>query len=383
MEESLIYPLPSRAWLDVSVNALRCNATELQRTTGLPLIPMVKANAYGVGAAGVVAALEPLEPLAYGVASVDEGEMLRALGIQRSIIVFTPTLQDDYERARTARLTLALGHSDAIRSWVSGARPNGAPYHLAIDTGMNRAGVAWRDAACVRDAVRESPPAAAFTHFHSAEVEDGSADEQVRRFFAAIDELGVDLPFLHADNSAAAARGVEGRVRWGAIRPGVFLYGVGSRFGVLAQPVVSLRARVVDVRWVEAGDTVSYDATYVAPGRQRIATAAVGYGDGYPRSISDRAVATLNGAIVLQRGLVTMDMTMFDVTDAECVIGDVVTLMGGKTNPDAGRVSAALAAERDGGFDLSVEGVARSAGMSPYELLTGLAPRLERRFNTD
>ncbi len=362
MEESLIYPLPNRAWLDLSATALRRNATELQRRTGLPLIPMVKANAYGVGSAGVVSALESLDPLAYGVASVDEGESLREMGIARTIIIFTPILQADYERAQAADLTAALGDAAGIRSWA----PTGKPYHLAIDTGMNRAGVSWRDVATVRDVVREWPPAGAFTHFHSAEIEDGSAEEQVNRFFSAIGQLGVEIPFLHADNSAAAARGVGGGERWGAIRPGVFLYGVGSRFGVRAEPVVSLRARVVDIRWIEAGDTVSYGATYRATRRERIATAAVGYGDGYPRALSDRSAAVLNGSRVPQRGLVTMDMTMFDVTDAPCAVGDVVTLIGA-----------------EGGPELLVEGVAALAGMSPYELLTGLAPRLERRFNED
>jgi len=367
----------------VNVNALRRNALALTERTGLPLIPMIKADAYGVGAAGVVRSLEPLEPMAYGVASVEEGEILRHLGIARPIIVFTPILEADYPRADSADLTPSLGDAASIRAWSAYAKP----YQLAIDTGMNRAGLPWRDVASAREAVRLSPPAGAFTHFHSAELENGSAELQVERFFQAIDALGVDIPFLHADNSAAAARGLDGRGRWGAVRPGlflygvgaatgiqpepvvslrarVFLYGVGAATGIQPEPVVSLRARVVDIRWVEAGDTVSYDAVYTAPQRERIATATIGYGDGYPRSLSDKATALVNGARVRQRGLVTMDMTMFDVTSVPCEIGDVVTLWGEK-----------------GGPELTVQGVARSAGMSPYELLTGLAPRLQRRFN--
>jgi alanine racemase len=360
VEETLIYPLPSRAWLDVNVAALGRNATALMRHTELPLIPMIKADAYGLGMAGVVGALEPLEPLAYGVASVDEGEYLREIGIAREIIVFTPVLESDYPRAQAADLTVALGDAPSIRAWA----PSGRPYQLGIDTGMNRAGLPWREAATVREVVRQWPPSGAFTHFHSAEMENGSAEEQAARFFDAIDEIGVDIPFLHADNSAAAARGVEGRGRWGAVRPGLFLFGVGSAVGLQPEPVVSLRARVVDVRWIEAGDTVSYDAIYTAPRRERIATATVGYGDGYPRALSDRATGIINGCRVPQRGLVTMDMTMFDVTDARCEIGDVVTLFG-----------------VTGGADMTVGGVAQSARMSPYELLTGLAPRLVRRYN--
>jgi alanine racemase len=360
VEESLIYPLPNRAWIDVNVNALRRNATALMDRTGLPLIPMIKADAYGVGTDGVVSSLEPLEPLAYGVASVDEGEYLREIGIKRPVMIFTPILVSEFGRAHEADLVAALGDAESIRMWA----PSGKPYQLAIDTGMNRAGLPWCDAASVREVVQQWPPSGAFTHFHSAELENGSAETQVARFFTAIAELGVDIPFLHADNSAAAARGVNGHGKWGAVRPGIFLYGVGSHADIQPEPVVSLRARVVDVRWIEPGDTVSYDAAYTAPRRERIATATIGYGDGYPRALSDRAAATVNGVRVLQRGLVTMDMTMFDVTDAPCEVGDVVTLFG-----------------ESGGPDLTVEGVARSAGMSPYELLTGLAPRLIRRFN--
>jgi len=360
VEEPLIYPLPDRAWLDVSVSALRHNANELRRRTGLPLIPMVKANAYGVGATGVVGALESLDPMAYGVATVAEGESLRGMGIVRPVIVFTPILAGEYARARAAALTLALGDSDAINYWAR----MGGPYHVAIDTGMSRAGVDWRAVAEIRDAVQQWPPVGAFTHLHSAEDTDGSAEIQVARFFAALDQLGVEIPVLHVDNSAGVARGVIGRREWSAIRPGIFLYGVDRGLGITAKAVVSLRARIVDVRWIEAGDSVSYAASYTVMRKSRIATAAVGYGDGYPRALY-RATAILNGSRVPQRGFVTMDMTMFDVTDASCAIGDIVTLIDADDGP---------------GGDMTLEGIARTAEMSPYELLTGFSGRLDRRL---
>ena len=360
MEESIIYPLPDRAWIDVNRGALRQNAVTLMERTSLPLIPMIKADAYGVGTDGVVQTLEPLDPLAYGVASVQEGEYLRTIGITRPVVVFTPILRSEFARAQASDLTAALGDAGSISEWA----PSGRPYQLAIDTGMNRAGLSWRDISTVRDVVRRWPPSAAFTHFHSAELDDGSVEIQIARFFQAIADIGVTIPLLHADNSAAAARGIEGHGRWGAVRPGMFLYGVGSHAGIAPEPVVSLRARVVDIRWIEPGDTVSYDAVYSAPRRERIATVTIGYGDGYPRALSGRAVATINGVRVPQRGLVTMDMTMFDVTDAPCEVGDLVTLFGESADPE-----------------LRIDGVARLAEMSPYELLTGLAPRLIRRFN--
>ncbi len=102
VDEPEIYPLPSRAWLDIDLRALRENAARVKTRSGLALIPMIKADGYGVGAIPVAHALESLDPYAYGVATVDEGELLRASGIERRIIIFTPILQDDFD-ARAPR----------------------------------------------------------------------------------------------------------------------------------------------------------------------------------------------------------------------------------------------------------------------------------------
>jgi alanine racemase len=367
VDAPLIYPppsLPPRAWLEIDLAAVRRNACAMQACAmqaraGAALIPMVKADAYGVGAAGVVRALEPLDPYAYGVATVAEGRELRASGVTRPVLIFTPLLVEELAAAAAADLTPTLGSAASITAWSA----TGRPYHLAIDTGMNRAGVSWRDVAAVRDAVRAAPPAGAFTHFHSAELSDGTVAEQERRFRAALDEIGVNVPFLHTENSAAIARSGGA---WQGIRPGVFLYGVGSgdHAPVRPDPVVSMRARVVDVRTIEPGDTVSYDATYRAERRSRIATVAVGYGDGYPRGASNHATALVRGVRVPLRGLVTMDMIMLDVTSVSCEIGDVATLIG-----------------RDGDDVITVEEVAAHARISPYELLTGLRGRLDRYYH--
>ena len=362
MSDAEIYSPPLRAWVDVDLGALRRNAEALQLRSGVPLIPMVKADAYGVGARAVVGALDRLEPWGYGVATVKEGETLRRYGVTRNIVIFTPLLRDEFAAAHAAQLVPTLGSEGDIRAWEGGGRL-GAPYHLAIDTGMNRAGVPWREVGTLKTVVREFPPAGAFTHLHSAELYDGSAEQEERLFQGALTELGVNIPFLHVDNSAAIVR--YDCSAWSAIRPGIFLYGVGSGAGAQLQPepVVHVRARVVEIRWVEQGDTISYDATYIVPRRQRIATVAAGYGDGYPRALSNRGEALLHGERIPVRGRVTMDMTLFDVTGVACEVGDVVTLIG-----------------RDAGELLTAEDVAGMAEMSPYELLTGLSVRLDRIY---
>jgi alanine racemase len=349
----------TRAWVEVDLGALRRNAAKMA-ARGAPLVPMVKAEAYGLGALAVVRALEPMAPWGYGVATVGEGIALREGGVSRRILLFTPIRGGDARAAREAGLTPVFGCPEDIARWREGG---GGAWHLAIDTGMSRVGVRWDEIERVQRAVAAAQPEGAYTHFYSPERADGSAREQERRFEETIARLPARPPLLHVENSAALAR--VARSRWDLARPGMFLYGVGSGPGVLVEPepVVQVRARVVDLRTLHAGDTVSYGATYRADGPRRIATLAIGYADGYRRALGMHGVVLLRGRRVPVVGLVTMDMTMIDVTGVECEMGDVATLIGA-----------------DGSEQHHVGDVARLADVSPYEVLTGLGARLGRRY---
>jgi alanine racemase len=221
--------------------------------------------------------------------------------------------------------------------------------------------------ASIADLVRREPPAGVCTHFHSADLGDGSLERQQERFRDAIAALPERPALLHAENSPALER--QSPSPWSLARPGVFLYGVGGGEGSAVQPapVVSLRARVVEVRDVLPGESVSYGASYRWHGeggaRGRVATLSLGYADGYRRAFGNRAFVLVRGRLAPVAGVVTMDMTMVDVTGASCEPGDVATLIG-----------------RDGDEELDVNRVARFAEMSPYELLTGLRQRLPRRY---
>lgn len=351
----------SRAWMEVDLGALVRNAAALREHSGVPLIPMIKADAYGLGAERVARALEPLSPLAYGVATVDEGVELRTAGIARTILIFTPLLVDEMEAAFAARLTPTLGSADGINAWKTYERP----YHLSIDTGMARAGVPWREVAALVPLLAAHPPEGAFTHFHSPGLDDGSIDEQLSRFRYALALLPSTPSVLHTDSSAAIVRHQPSP--WSAVRPGMFIYGVGSGKSAALQPepVVHVRTRIVELRRVDEGDTVSYEATWTAPSARTIATVPLGYADGYPRAASSRGHAVVRGRAALIAGRVTMDMIMLDVTDTGAEVGDVVTLIG-----DGG----------DTGAPIDVAAVAGLAEMSPYELLTGLRGRLPRVY---
>ena len=347
--------------MEVDLDALVRNAAALRDRARVPIIPMIKADAYGLGATQVARALESLSPLAYGVATVNEGAELREAGITRPITVFTPLLPSDLQLANALELTPTLGSREEIETW----KVYGGPYDLSIDTGMARAGVPWREIDSVADLTAANPPRGAFTHFHSANLGDASVVKQEARFRTAIASLPSRPQVLHTDSSAAVVR--HDKSEWDAVRPGIFMYGVGSGEGaaIEPEPVVSIKAPIVELRWVEAGDTVSYEATWTAPDRRLIATISLGYADGYPRNAGDRGAGVVRGHRVPIAGRVTMDMTMLDVSDTGAVVGDEVTMIGRTSEP---------------GEPFDVAGVAAIAGMSPYELLTGLRSRLRRTY---
>jgi alanine racemase len=349
----------TRAWVEIDLGAMCRNGAAVAARAGVPLLPMVKADGYGVGALRAALALEALDPSGFGVATVSEGDELRRGGITRPIVVFTPILRTEIDALRRADLTPALGDPAVIESWAR----TGRPWHLQIDTGMSRAGMRWDEVAQHRALLERARPDGVFTHFHSAELDDATRDEQERRFEEALTTLPVRPALIHAENGPAVERRAPSR--WSLVRPGIFLYGVAGFEGgeLTPEPVVSVRARIVELRTIADGETVSYGATWRARGERRIATVPVGYADGYRRSLSNRGVALLGGCRIPVAGRVTMDMTMFDVTDTDAALGDLVTLLG-----------------RDGGDTITVSELSDLSELSPYEMLTGLRLRLPRRY---
>lgn len=349
-----------RAWVEVDLGALKRNASLLARRARVPLLPMVKADAYGLGVEAVVWALETEEPWGFGVATVEEGAELRSLGVTRPVLVFTPLLIEEFDECRVHQLTPTLGDASRIAAWGSSG---GEAWHLAIDTGMNRAGMPWQRVTELSALIQASPPEGVFTHFHSAEQDDGSMAVQLERFTTAIAQLPMRPKYLHAENSPALER--QSPSRWSLARPGVALYGVssGAPAGERPEAVASLQARIVEIRDVADGETVSYGGTWRAVGWRRIATAAAGYADGIRRSLSNLGSTLVNGSRAPVAGTITMDMTMLDVTGIDCSVGDVATFVG-----------------RQGDQEITIEDFAASAQLSPYEMLVGLGLRAPRIY---
>ena len=339
------------------------NARTIARVAGTRLLPVVKADAYGMGAVAVSRALEAVDPLGYCVATIGEGAELRAAGITRPVLVFMPARADLFDLYQEHRLTPALGDSGSIAAWIArGARGGG--FHLEIDTGMGRSGVRWYEIEPLADLLDTPYLEGCYTHFHSAERRDGSAEKQLDRFRQAVGRLARRPPVLHVANSAAALRGPT--FAFDAVRPGIYLYGGSPGEGYPdAQPVASLRARVVAVRRLGAGESVSYDATWTAPRETTIATLAIGYADGVRRLLgaSGEARVLLRARPVPVVGRVTMDLTLLDVGDAPVSVGDVATLVGSAD-----------------GATITLGQVAAWSSALPHEYLSGLGPRLPRIY---
>ncbi len=346
-----------RAWVDVGLDALAANARRVAEVAGVRLLPMLKANGYGLGAVPVARALEPLDPWGFGVATAEEGRELRAAGIARRILLVTPAPPGWFPALRRDAVTPVLGDVAAIAAWIA-ANPD-RPFHVGIDTGMSRAGLPYDDGPALEAAralvAGSSGYEGACTHFHSAERDPGATDAQWERFHLAVAQLGPRPPLLHAANSAAALQG--SRYAADLVRPGIYLYGGRAGAGEPA-PVAALRGRVVAIRRVAAGETVGYGASWRASAPATIATVAAGYADGVPRRLGNRGTAELNGCRVPIRGSVTMDMTMLE-TGEDVALGDVATFYGGL---------------------VSLDEQAGAAETLSYELLTALGARLERRY---
>lgn len=369
----------TRAWVEVQAAAVRRNLRRIREALGPDgrVIPMVKADAYGLGVDRAVAALESTDPLAYGVATVQEGRRLRELGVERPVLVVAPVPAGSVAAAVEADLTLCLSDLASLRRLEDEAvrLRKSATFQVEVDTGMGRSGFDWRRAAAWGPVIASRDGetlrwTGCFTHLHSADRTDpASVRVQWERFQDALSTVSPpeDPDFLiHVANSAGALR--CGGFLPPVARPGIFLWGGRAGDGLPdPEPVAAIRARVVFTRDASPGSTLGYGATYAATGWERWATLGIGYGDGLPRALGNRGHAVLAGRRVPIVGRVSMDVTVVNISDLDGVeAGDVATLVG-----------------RDGGEEITLNEVAELAGTIDYEVLTGLTARLPRIWVDD
>ncbi len=356
--------------MEIRAHALRHNLRSIRASVGpgARLLPMVKADAYGTGVVGAVAALAPERPYGFGVAAVEEGIDLRSLGVREPILVLSPTPPAAVKAGVEAGLTLSISSLEVLDLVQSAAAGRPAAFHLEVDTGMGRSGFDWRDAPQWGARALQAHAAGVrwtgcFTHMHSADEGRPTVDLQWGRLQEALAAAGrPEGEFLvHGLNSAASLRCPEYAAD--LVRPGIFLY--GGRVGPdqpAPEDVASVHARVVHVRSAPEGTTLGYGSTYRSQGDERWATVAMGYGDGLPRALGNRGHALVGGRRVPIVGRISMDVSVVDITHVAGVRpGHVATFIGS-----------------DGDERISVDEVAELVGTISYEILTGFTPRVVR-----
>jgi alanine racemase len=358
----------------IHLGAIRANYAELsRRAAGRELIAVVKADAYGHGAAPVARALVAAGCGYLAVTTVGEGCALRAAGIAAKVLVLGG-VHEAAELAIEAGLTPAVHQrGDVERLRKAAGAP--IPVHVEVDTGMRRAGVPPEEAVELLESVAREPALrleGVYTHLARAdEPELGPTLEQLatlRELLAKARARGVEPGLVHCANSAGLLAGAALAAALpaaGAVRPGLALYGVrpAPHLDAALRPAMTLRTRVAHLRAARAGDAVGYNATYRAPRRTRIATLPVGYADAVPIGASNRGAVLIRGRRCPFAGRVSMDYVGVDVGEAPVEVGDEAILFG--------------AAEQG---SLPVEEAARAAGTIAYEMLVRVGARVRRAY---
>lgn len=375
--------LDGRTWAEVSLPALRENFHAVQNHVGkgVTICAVVKADGYGHGAVKCASALESEGATWLGVTDAAEGLALRDAGVNARILLMTGIWKGEEDRIVAQNLTPTIWEAWHIEALEQAAqnRQTVLPVHLKLDTGMNRLG-APREALprlCkMLSGSKHLSLEGVSTHFASAEVLDGEdAARQIKSFedgLAIVHGHGLRPALIHMGNSAAMTARPD---TWKTmVRPGIALYGYSLAFtrgGETAaapplplRPVLSWKTRVLTVKEVDAGQAIGYMGTFVTNVRSRIAVLPVGYADGYPRLLSNRARVIVGGEYAPVVGRVSMDLTIVDVTRISGVeVGNEVILIGKNGNKTVDAVE-----------------LARLCDSVPYEILCGLSQRVPRVY---
>jgi alanine racemase len=358
----------------VSLSRLRANLAAVKaHAAPARTMAILKANAYGHGLEAVARCLAP-QADSFGVALVEEGITLRRLGIRSPILVMGGTWTRQIPLFLEHDLAITVPSLARLRDVQEAAAAAGkrARVHLKIDTGMERIGVHHYSAQGLLEAAARSPDVEVegiYSHLANADTEDlGHARLQLERFHDVLrfyERRSLPVPLRHIANSAAILRMPESHLD--VVRPGILLYGVypyaGAPHTIEVMPALSWRSRVVYFKVVEAGNPVSYGSTWQSDHRVRVVTVPVGYGDGYFRSMSDRAEVILRGRRHPQVGRICMDQIMVNIEWGTGYNGDEVVLIG-----------------EQGEAHVTVEELAEWAGTIPYEVLTAINGRVPRLY---
>jgi alanine racemase len=365
------------AWVEVDLAALRHNV-RLLRELAAPaaVMAVVKADAYGHGAVPVARAAREAGAAWLGVALVEEGVALRDAGIDAPIMVLSEPPLDAAPAVIANRLTPVVYTQAGIESLAKAATASGSgplAVHVKVDTGMHRVGCAQGDARILADLIRDRDEltlGGLLTHFAVAdEPDDPYTARQLARFDAVLGDLaraGVAPGVVHAANSAATI--AFPTARRDLVRCGIAIYGLAPapifEDALPLLPVMSFKAEVSHVKWLDRGERLSYGLRYELERPGTVATVPVGYADGVPRDLSNRGGEVLvRGRRHPMAGTITMDQLLVDMGDVPVEPGDEVVLIG-----------------RQGDEEITAAEWAERLGTIAYEIVCGIGPRVPRGY---
>lgn len=369
-----------RAVAEIDLDAILYNVGQMGQhiAAGAKIMAVIKADGYGHGAVPIGKELEPLDIIwGYAVATAEEAGILRRNGLEKPILVLGAVFPEQYQGlvGKEIRPTIySLQQAQGLEEFLSRQGKN-IPVHVKIDTGLSRLGFQ-----ATQQAAGEVAQIAGmghiiveglFTHFAKSDAKDKSMAIGQMEQFGAMQRMlaghGVSIPIAHCSNSAAIIDMPEAHMD--LVRAGISLYGMWpssevQKENISLRPALSLKSCIVFLKELEQGRAVSYGATYETSGNQRIATIPVGYGDGYPRSLSNRGYVLVHGRRAPICGRICMDQFMVDVTDIpEAAEGDTVTLVG-----------------TDGAETITMEGIGELSGRFNYEFACDLGKRIPRVY---
>ena len=369
--------LPSRVYAEINLDAMCSNVSQaLERMKPAKLMAIIKTDAYGHGAVRSAKALDEIGVYAFGVATPGEALELRRAEIKNPILILGYVFEEYFDRMIENDIDLALFDLNTAKLLNSHAEKLGkkARVHIKADTGMGRIGFQPCDesAEIIKEiaALNNIEIDGMFTHFACADSKDkASVNRQIERFtnfVAKVKSEGVSLPIVHCYNSASIVD--FDKPLFDMVRCGIITYGLEpsdevSKTNIKLQKVMSIKSHVAYVKKVGAGFTVSYGSTYVTDKETEIATIPVGYGDGYPRTLSNKGMVLIGGHFAKILGRVCMDQFMVDVTGLGVSRGDEVILMGS-----------------DGENSITAEEIGDLSGRFNYELVCDINKRVPRVY---
>jgi len=364
-----------RVYAKINLENIRFNLESIKKKTGVMVMPVIKADAYGHGAVETAVCIENCSDY-FAVAVIEEALELRKAGIKKPVLILGTLSSWCYEDAVKNDITVSLYTAEAAAKLSSVAAKLGKKVrvHLKVNTGMNRIGISCDEAGLEIAAKIASfdnlETEGVFSHYATADEADKSfCNEQCARFewfCASLEAKGISPSIRHICNSAGI---METGKFFDMVRPGIILYGLlpsdeVDKSSLSLKSALELKTHVSCVKKLSAGETVSYGRTYTAPTDRVIATIPVGYADGYPRLLSNCGRVIIRGQYAPIVGRVCMDQFMVDVTQIDGVMPeDDVTLIG-----------------TDGSCMVSVDEVAGFAHTINYEIVCGISKRVPRMY---